>query len=154
MFQTDRDQKDFITHRNLVGVMDASKSTVSGISENLPFIKGNSYTFTVTAKDSSGLNVESGGEEVYVKVTNHCTRDSLMTCNDVGSSASVLSQEIVARMTDVGDGTYTYTATYNDIGNITAAIMLTHIEGVSGLIYDTFVYGVGNAHPVAFRYEY
>jgi len=129
-------------------------STISGVTENQPFIKGSSYTFTVTAKDSTGLYVGSGGEEVYMKVTNHCTRNTLMTCDDVGSSASVLSQEIVALMTDVGDGTYTYTATYNDLGNITAAIMLTHTEGATGFIYDTYTYGVGTAYPVSLEYEF
>ena len=139
--------------RQLAGAMDATMSTISGVTENMPFTKGSSYTFTVTAKDSAGLDVGSGGEKVYVKVTDHCTRNTLMTCDDVGSSASVLSQEIVALMTDVGDGTYTYTATYNELGNITAAIMLTHTEGVSGLIYDTTTYGSGTAYPVSFRYE-
>ena len=51
--------------------MDASQSTVSGITGNLPFIKDNTYTIIVTAKDSSGVDVGAGGEKVYVKITDH-----------------------------------------------------------------------------------
>ena len=137
--------------RQLAGVMDATQSTISGVTENLPFIKGDTHTFVVTAKDSTGVDVGSGGEEVYIKVTDHCTRNTLMSCDDVLSSPSVLSSEIVALMTDVGDGTYTYTATYNDLGNITAAIMLTHTEGVSGYIYDSLTYGTGTGYPTSLR---
>ena len=140
------------THRrNLAGVMDATKSTITGITENLPFIKGSTYTFIVTAKDSAGVNVGSGGEKVYIKVTDHCTRNTLMTCDDVTSSTSVIGGEVIVLLTDVGDGTYTYTATYNDLGNITAAIMLTHTEGANGLIYESLTYGTGTGHPVSFR---
>ena len=91
-----------VTHgiygRQLVGVMDATKSTITGITENLPFIKGDTHTFVVTAKDSTGVDVGSGGEKVYIKVTDHCTRNTLMSCDDVLSSPSVLSSEIVALM--------------------------------------------------------
>ena len=69
--QSKRNSTNLIHTRKLVGVMDASKSTITGISENLPLVMPNSYTFTVTAKDSSGFNVGSGGEEVHLKVTNH-----------------------------------------------------------------------------------
>jgi len=137
--------------RQLAGVMDATKSTITGITENLPFLKGSTHTFVVTAKDSTGVDVGSGGEKVYIKVTDHCTRNTLMKCDDVTSSASVISGEIVVLLTDVGDGTYTYTATYNDLGNITAAIMLTHTEGVNGLIYDTITYGTGTGYPATFK---
>ena len=60
---------DTCTHfedkRHLLGAMDASQSTVS-IYQSLI----DSFEVIVTAKDSSGADLTTGGELVYLKIQN------------------------------------------------------------------------------------
>ena len=65
-------------NRFLQTSMSATQSLVSGIPSSLEIVKGQSYTITVTAKDSTGIDVGSGGEAVYLHITDHCTRELKM----------------------------------------------------------------------------
>jgi hypothetical protein len=117
--------------------MDPTTSVVTGILENTPFILETSYTIKVKARDNSNSDIYTGGELVYVSISNHCTRSANMAWSAVGTSTSILANEIVAQMTDHGDGTYTYVANLNVLGNATIAIVKLTQTGVSGKFYDS-----------------
>jgi len=64
---------------------------------------------------------------------------------DVITSKDVMSSEVVALMTDNGDGTYTTTGTLTHLGSITFSVMsikqgivatFIYNDDPSGLIYD------------------
>ena len=77
------------------------------------------YTATLTAKDSAGNNVGTGGELVYIFITNECTISGNV-CNIVGGATATLSTPITGDMTDNGDGTYSYSFTLeNNSGKVT-----------------------------------
>jgi len=130
-------------HRNIQTTIDALQSTVTGIPSNLEIINSQPYTIIVTAKDSSGSNIGSGGESIYLHITDHCTRGVDMICNRVTSSSSVLGSEITAAMVDHTDGTYSYILTVNSPGNVSIQILLANKNPINGTIYDTITYGTG-----------
>jgi hypothetical protein len=137
--------------RNLVSTFDYTKSVVSGITENLPFKLGQSYTISVTAKDSSGNRITIGGETIYIHITNHCTRGANMAWNIVASTPSILASDITAQMTDNSDGTYTYTTSFSTQGRATIQILLLTIDGVSSTFYDSAILGSGTSYTNSSR---
>ena len=74
-----------------------------------------------------------------------------MVCNEVTGSDIVLKDEIVTLMTDNGNGTYTYTSSFSDIGQITISVMLKVVSGVDETFYDTTTVGTGTAYTSTFR---
>jgi hypothetical protein len=125
--------------------MDATKSTISGVIENPPFIKGVSYTFSVNAKDSSGNSITTGGEIVYISITNPCTRGPNMACDAIPSAPTVLATDVNSRMTDHSNGTYTYTTTFNFLGEFTISFLIIDVLGTNGTLYDSNTIGSGTA---------
>lgn len=59
--------------RNLA--IDLSQSTITGTGVQA-LVAFQTVTVTVTAKDSSGNNIGSGGQTLKVEVHNECTLDS------------------------------------------------------------------------------
>lgn len=55
--------------------MDPTRSTVTGTGVS-NFQALGERTVTVTAKDSSGTNIGTGGDLFYVSITNECTKAS------------------------------------------------------------------------------
>jgi hypothetical protein len=131
--------------------MDVIKSTVSGITENMPFRKGTSYTIIVTAKDSSGNNIGTGGEKVYIRINNHWTRAANMVWTDVPTSTDVLGSTIEAQMIDNADGTYSYTTNLSVLGYLTIEVMNTVTSGVQSTFYDSTTVGVGTSYTNSSR---
>lgn len=109
--------------RDLLGSTSASQSTVSGDGVSA-YYAGSSHTVTVTAKTSSGSNRGTGGDHFYVQVSNECTKTDDFTCTVVSGAYSTLSSTIFGKMTDNGDGTYTYNYQVNNSGKISVSVFL------------------------------
>ena len=83
-------------------------------------------TITVTAKDSFGANINTGGEVIYAEISNSCTKGANFACVlDSGTKISTRAQ-----MKDNSDGTYTYNYQVPMPGTITAAVLLYTQGGV------------------------
>ena len=98
-------QTEINKHRILTA-SDASKSEVTGL-DLTQVSQGNTINITVTAKDSSGNSIASGGEKFIVKISNACTKYNQYYCAPSGSTKP-LSSNINDVMTDHNNGTYTY----------------------------------------------
>ena len=83
-----------------------------------------SKTITVTAKDSSGTNIGTGGDLFYVQITNEWTKTSDFAWTVVTGADNTLSSSIFALMTDNYDGTYTYQYTLTNEGKVSIAVIL------------------------------
>ena len=80
----------------------------------------------MTAKDSSGANINTGGEVIYVEISNSCTKGvNFAWVPDSGTKISTRAQ-----MADNSDGTYTYNYQVPMPGTITVAVLLYTQGGV------------------------
>ena len=86
----------------------------------------------MTAKDSSGTNVNHGGDTFFVKITNQCTQGSNFACTEVSGARQTLSSPIQGTMTDNGDGTYTFNYSVPLDGAVTVVIQLLTAGAVYG----------------------
>ena len=98
-------------HRELSGA-SASNSVPSGNGVTT-FAAGTPAVITVTAKNSGGGTISSGGDIFAVKISNPCSIIDTYYC-DPGSGP--LSSSINGVMTDHNNGTYTYTYTVGSTG--------------------------------------
>ena len=80
----------------------------------------------MTAKDSSGANINTGGEVIYVEISNACTKGVNFAW--VADSGTKISKR--AQMADNSDGTYTYNYQVPMPGTITVAVLLYTQGGV------------------------
>lgn len=65
-------------------------------------------TVKLTAHDSGSNKLATGGEKIWIKVTNECTKDASGSCIPVEGATPTLSAPKVGLMTDKTDGTYTF----------------------------------------------
>lgn len=72
----------------------------------------------VTAKDSSGNALTTGGDTFFVMITNQCTKENTYICLVNSGAANTLSAPIQGVMTDHTNGTYSYTYTLTVTGKI------------------------------------
>ena len=79
---------------------------VSGLIYTKTFL-GDTLEITVTAKDSYGNYVTTGGDIFTVKISNVCTKYNQYYCAPSGSTTS-LSSNVNDVMTDHNNGTYSY----------------------------------------------
>ena len=84
----------------------------------------------MTAKDLFGTNINSGGEVIYVKITNSCTKGVNFACVPDTGTYTVLTSSIRAQMADNNDGTYTYNYQVTRPETITIAVLLYTQGGV------------------------
>lgn len=97
-------------HRNL-GSFSGTNSIIS-VSPANPTAYSN-VTVTVTAMDDTNQRITSGGERLTIIINNECDQVDY-GCTPVNGALSTLSGRKAGMMTDVGDGTYTYTFTLED----------------------------------------
>ena len=116
------DSKNSHLRRNLSSTT-AAQSTVSGTAIANQVVLS-SKTVTVTAKDSSGTNIGTGGDLFYIQITNQCTKTSDFAWTIVGGADNTLSSSIFILMTDNYDGTYNYSYTMTNDGVISVSIIL------------------------------
>ena len=70
---------------------------------------------TVTAKDSSGNTITTGGELFMIRISNTWTLTNSHYCSPTGATAP-LSSFISDMMTDNNNGIYSYSYTFSFIG--------------------------------------
>ena len=99
------------SHRKLSSVSVAN-SVVSGTGIQNQLLREN-VTVTVTAKDSSGNSITTGGETFVVRVTDKCVAESIHMWSN---SYYPPYRYIDGIMTDNNDGTYAYSYSMNNIG--------------------------------------
>ena len=90
------------------------------------------YRISVTAKDSSGNNINAGGDNFYVKITNKCTKNSNFAWTEVAGARQTLTSPIQGSMTDNGDGTYYFDYSVPLDGAVTIVVQLLTAGNVYG----------------------
>ena len=118
-------------HRSLVAA-SASNSVVSGTGVTT-FAKQTMSVVTVTAKDSSGNTITTGGEKFLLKVSNVWTKKNNYYW-EVGTSF-LFSPNIYILMTDNNDGTYTASYTVGSGIGMTIYSLNIIIGDVSAQVY-------------------
>ena len=121
--------------RELISTIDPTKSIVTGNGISSPVIN-QINNVVLTAKDSSGNNIGIGGETVFIMISNEWTRGINMKWNVVAGATTVLSSQILTRMTDNGDGTYSYSYSVSVPGKITVWVFVAVRKGVAGEYFD------------------
>lgn len=115
-------------------MIDPTQSDITGTGvQNLQAF--DTVTVTVTAKDSSGNLIGTGGSILTIEVHNECTLDIDLVCTEVIGATQVLASPIVANMTDNSDGTYDYSYSVNLNGKVT--VFVYEVTGVVGYYYGT-----------------
>ena len=126
--------------RELNSAFSVTQSLITGTGKYNIFTRLGTTTFntntqvtiTVTAKNSSGANINTGGEVIYVEITNSCTKGVNFACVlDTGANTA-LTNSISAQMTDNSNGTYTYNYQVPMPGTITVSVLLYTQGGVYG----------------------
>ena len=107
------DIKQNIQKRSLT-TASAVNSIVAGVSSTNVY-SGSSLSITVTAKDSNGNLITTGGEIFTVKISNLWTKYNNYYWNPSGATSPLYSN-INGVMTDNNDGTYIYTFTLTSLG--------------------------------------
>ena len=113
--------------------MSATNSVVSGTGIQNQLLREN-VTVTVTAKDSSGNFINTGGETFVVRVTSKCVAESIHLCSNSYYSPY---QYIDGIMTDNNDGTYAYSYSMIYIGKEFANIQIYRQLFSSSIINDS-----------------
>lgn len=115
--------------------VDLTQSEVSGtgIQNLIAFVTA---SVVVTAKDSSGTLITTGGETIYLELHNECTLDSDYNWVDDVGAKQIFSSPVVTTMTDWGNGTYTYDYSIEIDGTVTVFIYQTSYVDVK--YYGTF----------------
>lgn len=110
--------------------------TMSTVLINSTIEINRSYTVIVTARNSQGANLNTGGEAVYISIINQCTRAAKITWIPVNGATNVLTATINSSMTDFGNEDYSYTFSVAVLDSITVAAVVSRCSGVSGAYYN------------------
>ena len=107
-----------IAHRRSLIAASAANSVVSG-SGIFDIASGTTVTVTVTAKDSSGAPINTGGELFVVRVSNTWSKYNEHYWKPSGNS-NTLSSNVVEPMTDHNNGTYSYSYSVSSTGTLSS----------------------------------
>ena len=95
------------------------------------------YTITVTAKDSTDTNIGNGGDTFLIQISNQCTMSDAYNCDVVSGAKTTIPSTIYDKMTDNGDGTYSYSYSVKINGAITILIKMATSNGLKSIFYST-----------------
>ena len=95
------------------------------------------YTITVTAKDSTDTNIGHGGDTFLIQISNQCTMSDAYNCDVVSGAKTTIPSTIYDKMTDNGDGTYSYSYSVKINGAITILIKMATSNGLKSIFYST-----------------
>lgn len=126
-----------VNHKRNLSI-DLSMCTITGTGVN-SLTAYDTVTVTVTAKDSGGINIGTGGETLTIEVHNECTLDSDYYWTEVPGATQVLTSPLVANMTDNGDGTYSYSYSVDLDGIVT--VFVYKESYITGVFYDNVAFG-------------
>jgi hypothetical protein len=121
--------------RHLIASADAQKSVVYGSGLGPSIVAMTSYTVNVQARDSSDNILSFGGDTFKIKIHNKCTIGVSQSWTADTSAKAVFASPIDATMTDNGNGTYSYTYTPQQSGEIT---VLVYLEDSLGVYFEHF----------------
>ena len=110
-----RNSRNINTRRSLVAA-SAANSVVSGTGIS-NIASGVTGTVTVTAKDSLGNTITTGGEIFMIKISNICSKANSHYWAPSGATTP-LASNINDIMADNGDGTYSYSYILSFIGKM------------------------------------
>ena len=122
--------------RNLVGNTDATQSVISGTGVTSVDALA-TYDVIITARDSTSANRGIGGDFLWIRIENQCTKATRFHCVDVAGQKTVLQNEVSTLMADNLDGTYKYSYTPELDGTITISVFLLTYGGVYGEYFDS-----------------
>ena len=103
-----------ISRRSLSISTTNSVVSGAGISD---IATGLTRTIVVTAKDSSGNIITTGGELLMIRITNLWSYANSHYCSPNGATTP-LSSLVSDMMVDNGNGTYSYSYTFTFIGKL------------------------------------
>jgi cysteine-rich repeat protein len=92
-------------------------------------------TITLVAKDSSGVEIGTGGEIFRVEIKNKWTIPQGVNWIVDSSAKQPLQSNIFGVMTDHGNGTYTYAFAIEQSGEISILIISMTVNGINGDYY-------------------
>ena len=95
---------------------------------------GETYSVTLTAKDSTGGDITTGGATFVIRIYNEFTTDSDFGCVENTGAKQVVLSTIFGTMSDNGDGSYFYSFIPEDSGSVTIKILHT-TEGIDSKFY-------------------
>ena len=90
----------------------------------------------VTAKDSTNTNIGHGGDTFLIQISNQCTMSDAYNCDVVSGAKTTVPSTIYDKMTDNGDGTYSYSYSVKINGAITILIKMAS-NGLKSTFYST-----------------
>ena len=122
--------------RRLASSTSASASIVSGTGVASNIYAFTTYTITVTAKDSSGNNKGTGGRIFLIQISNKWTMVDAYNWNVDSGAKQTISHLIYEKMTDNGDGTYSYNYSVSFDGAITILVKLVTGNGINAVWYS------------------
>jgi cysteine-rich repeat protein len=110
---------------------DPSKSTVSGIPSTIEAFTEN--TIVVQAKDSAGVNLTTGGDFFRVEVRNKCIIAKYGNWVEDSTAKQSLQSSFNGTMVDHSNGTYTYSFTVEQSGEISIIV-----QGLGNGVYAEY----------------
>ena len=125
-----------INKRNSVGAFSATQSTVTGTGVSA-IIAFQTYTVIVTAKDSTGTNIGTGGEKIWIKLEDECDKTTTFQWVATTGSTHALSSMIWTQMTDNSDGTYSYSYSVSHNGVLSITVFYFQASGFYWEWFDT-----------------
>jgi hypothetical protein len=129
------DQKN----RELSTTPYGSNWVISGNATHEKLEKGETYLVTLTAKDSSGLRIATGGANFVIRIYNECTADPYFGCVENSGAKQIVSSTIFSTMGDNGDGSYSYTFVALEQGSVVIKILHAN-EGIDSRFYTNRFY--------------
>ena len=106
--------------RRSLSTISTTNSVVSGTLVS-DIASGLTGTIIVTAKDSSGNTITTGGELLMVRITNLWSYANSHYCSSNGVTTT-LSSIVSDMMVDNGNGTYSYSYTITFVGKLFSII--------------------------------
>ena len=128
----------YSSDRKLAGTTSAANWVVSGTGIASAITALTTYMVTVTARDSSNNNIGHGGDTFLIQISNKWTMSNAYNWDVVSGATNTVSNMIYEKMTDNGDGTYSYNYSVNNIGAITVIVKLANTHGLDWIWYSSF----------------
>ncbi|CAI2369382.1 unnamed protein product [Moneuplotes crassus] len=117
---------------------DASQSPISGVTSGESLVINQTYILKVQAKDSSGNVLTAGGEDIYARITDPCTRGPNMTCvASTFTQSATNGEEEVVKLTHGGSGIYSASLNLNHIGNATISVLRSGHQDIIAKYYNS-----------------
>ncbi|CAI2372976.1 unnamed protein product [Moneuplotes crassus] len=117
---------------------DPAQSTITGVTSGDSLVINQTYTIIVQAKDSGGNNIATGGEDIYARITDPCTRGVNMACvASAFTQSAVNGGEKVIKFVHTAGGSYSASFDLNHIGDATISVVWPEHQDISANYYSS-----------------